>query len=256
VKALILAAGEGTRLQPLTWDRPKPMVTVGGRPLLEHAIGFVRRHNVTQIAINLHYRPEPIVRYFGDGSRFGVSITYSHEPELLGSAGAAKRLEWFFDTPFLVLYGDVLADFDLSPLIRQHHARGALATIALYEVDDPTRCGIVQLADDGRVIRFVEKPAPEAVFSNLANAGIYCVSPIVLRHIPRDRPCDFGQDLFPKLLSRNLHIDGYRPNGYILDVGSPQRLAVAEADFQAGRFHSSAAFDPEAVTTPSSAWPC
>jgi mannose-1-phosphate guanylyltransferase/phosphomannomutase len=248
MKALILAAGEGTRLQPLTWDRPKPMVTVGGRPLLEHAIGFVRRHNFTEVAINLHYRPESIVRYFGDGSRFGVSIIYSREPELLGSAGAAKRLEWFFDNPFLVVYGDVLADFDLDPVIRQHHARGALVTIVLYEVDDPSRCGIVQLADDARITRFVEKPAPGSVFSNLANAGIYYLNPALLRHIPRDRPCDFARDVFPKLLTRGLHIDGYCPRGYILDVGSPERLAAAEADFQAGRFRSSATTNERSVT--------
>jgi NDP-sugar pyrophosphorylase family protein len=248
MKALILAAGEDTRLQPLTWHRPQAMLTVGGRPLLEHAIGFIRRHKVTQIAINLHRKPQSIVRYFGDGRRFGVSITYSHEPELLGSAGAAKRLEWFFDSPFLVLYCGVLADFDLERLIREHDARNALATIVLYEADDPTQCGIVQLADDGRVLRFVEKPAREAVFSNLANAGIYYLSPALLRHVPRDRPHDFGQDLFPKLLSRGIRIDGYSPCGYILDVGSPERLAMAETDFRTGRFTSSAIVQPRSMT--------
>ena len=159
MRALILAAGEGTRLRPLTLTCPKPMLPVGGRPVLEHLVRLLRRHGVTEIAINLHYRPEVIVRHFGDGARFGVSITYSPEERLLGSAGAAKRLEWFFGETFFVLYGDVLTDLDLGSLVDRHRARRAAATLALYEVEDPTRCGIVEVAADGRIVRFAEKPA-------------------------------------------------------------------------------------------------
>jgi NDP-sugar pyrophosphorylase family protein len=235
VRALLLAAGEGTRLRPLTLDRPKPMLPIGGRPILEHLIDLLRRHGVTEIAINLHYKPEVIVDYFGNGARFGVSITYSREPELLGSAGAVKRLADFWTETFLVLYGDVLTNLDLTALVAQHWASGAQVTVALYEVEEPTRCGIVDLTDDGRIVRFVEKPAPEAVFSNLANAGIYVVEPEVLRHIPADQPFDFGRDLFPVLLEAGVPLSGHRAIGYVLDIGSSERYQQAEADWQAGR---------------------
>ena len=235
MKALILAAGEGTRLRPLTLDRPKPMLRVGGRPILDHLVDLLRRHGVTEIAINLHYKPEVIVDYFGDGARSGVSITYSPEAELLGSAGAVKRLASFWTETFLVVYGDVLTNLDLTALVAQHRSSGAQVTVALYEVEEPTRCGIVDLTDDGRIVRFVEKPAPEAVFSNLANAGVYVVEPEVLRHIPTNQPFDFGRDLFPVLLEAGVPLSGQRAVGYVLDIGSPERYQQAEADWQAGR---------------------
>jgi NDP-sugar pyrophosphorylase family protein len=239
VRALVLAAGEGTRLRPLTLDRPKPMLPIGGRPILEHLVALLRRHGVTEIAINLHYKPRMIVEHFGDGAGYGVSITYSFEERLLGSAGAAKRLEWFLSEPFLVLYGDVLSDLDLGGLVERHRARGAQATLALYEVEDPTRCGIVELAGDGRIIRFVEKPAPEAVVGNLANAGIYVLEPEVLGLVPPGQAFDFGRDVFPLLLERGGSVYGHRTPGYVLDVGSPERYAQAEADLRTGLFRPS-----------------
>jgi NDP-sugar pyrophosphorylase family protein len=234
MKALILAAGEGTRLGELTRDRPKPMLPLGGRPVLEHLVALLRHYGVTDIAINLHYRPEAIVQYLGDGTRFGVSITYSFEERLLGSAGAARRLDWFLSERFLVLYGDVLTDMNLLKLMEQHGARRSLATIALYRVPDPERCGIVQLDDDDRVICFVEKPA--AAIGNLANAGIYVLEPEVLRFIPSGLAFDFGHDLFPILLRMELAVYGYRADGYFLDIGSPERYTQAAADLRAGAF--------------------
>lgn len=214
------------------------MLPLGGRPLLEHLIALLCHHGVSGVAINLHHRPEAIVQHFGDGRRFGVPITYSLEEQLLGSAGAAKRLAWFFPETFLVLYGDVLTDLDLTTLIEHHRANGGLATIALYEPEDPTRCGIVELAADGRVMRFVEKPAPDAIAGNLANAGIYVLEPEVLQHVPEWGPCDFGRDLFPTLLWRGLPLHGFRVAGYVLDVGSPERYAQAQADLAAGLVRS------------------
>jgi len=240
MRALILAAGEGTRLRPLTADRPKPMLRVGDRPLLEHLVRLLRRHGVHEIAINLHYKPEPIVDHFGDGQRFGVQITYSHEDSLLGSAGAAKQLEWFLDDTFLVLYGDVLTDLNLTALVEHHHARAVAGTIAVYEVDEPTRCGIVQLGPDDRVVRFVEKPS-SAAFGTLANAGVYVLEPSVLQAVPAGQPFDFGHDLFPRLLAQGVHLSGYRAASYVLDVGSPERYAQAEADWREGRFRPDAA---------------
>jgi NDP-sugar pyrophosphorylase family protein len=239
MKAVILAAGEGTRLRPLTLDRPKPMLPVGGRPILEHLVAYLRRYHVTDIAINLHHKPDVVLEYFGDGRNFGVSITYSPEQQLLGSAGAVKALEWYLkDEPFFVLYGDVLTDVDLGVLMARHCATGALATLALHRVDDPWRCGIVQLDPDGWITRFVEKPPAWATYGNLANSGIYAVDPEVLREIPFGRPFDFGHDLFPALLARGAPLLGYASRHYVLDIGSPERYQRAEFDVRSGRFRS------------------
>ena len=233
MRALILAAGEGSRLRPLTLDRPKPMLPMGGRPLLEHSIQLLRRHGITEIAINLCYMPRAIVDHFGDGSDFGVAITYSREERLLGSAGAARRLDWFFNDTFVVLYGDVLTDIDLGVLLVEHRRRGALATVALKDVHDPWRCGIAQLAADGRIVRFVEKPSGRSV-GRLANAGVYALEPEVLDLIPPERPYDFGGDVFPRLIKRGLPIYGHRTDAYVIDIGSPKRYARAQADLRGG----------------------
>jgi mannose-1-phosphate guanylyltransferase/phosphomannomutase len=246
MKALVLAAGEGTRLRPLTLDRPKPMLPIAGRPLLEHLIALLAAHGIREIAINLHYRPEAIVDHFGDGSRFGVRITYSREPQLLGSAGAARRLDWFLDDTFLVLYGDVLTDVDLSSLIDAHRSFGGIGTIALSEADDPRRCGIAQVDKAGRITRFIEKPTTDE-FGNLANSGIYVLDRAAIDHIPPTRPFDFGTDLFPALLSAGLALYGVVALGYVLDIGSVDRYHRAESDLLAGRVRSHAAGAPSAT---------
>jgi len=238
MRALLLAAGEGQRLRPLTLHMPKPMVPVGGRPILAHLIGLLRRHGITEIAMNLHYQPEAIVDYFGNGEQFGVTLTYSYEEQLRGSAGAARSLEHFLTDAFVVLYGDVLTNVDLSSLVAHHHGSRSAGTIGLYEVSDPSRCGIVELDATGRVIRFVEKPAPGTIQGNLANSGILILEPSVLHYIPETEPVDFGLHLFPKLLSEGIPLSGKRLDGYILDIGSPDRLEQAEADYAAGVFHS------------------
>ena len=238
VRALILAAGEGQRLRPLTLHMPKPMVPVGGRPVLEHLIALLRVHGVQEVAINLHYRPEAIVEHFGDGTAFGTRITYSREEQLLGAAGAARALDTFLTDTFIVLYGDVLTNADLSALIAHHRTTGAAGTIGLYEVSDPSRCGIVELDDAGIMTRFVEKPAPGTIAGNLANSGIMVLEPSVLREIPPGEPYDFGLHLFPKLLEQGIPLAGARLDGYILDIGALDRLEQAEADYQSGRFRS------------------
>jgi mannose-1-phosphate guanylyltransferase len=240
MRALLLAAGEGTRLQPLTADRPKPMLPIGGAPLLEHLIRLLRHHGIQEIAINLHYTPDAIVAHFGDGHQFGVHITYSPEAKLLGSAGAARQLDWFLNDTFLVLYGDVLTNLNLTALIDHHYAHAATGTIAVHEVDEPTRCGVVKLAHDDRVVEFVEKPS-SAFLGTLANAGLYVLEPSVLRAVPAGQPFDFGRDLFPLLLGQGIPLYGYRATSYVLDVGSPERYAQAEADWRDGRFRLDAA---------------
>lgn len=244
MKALILAAGEGQRLRPLTLDRPKPMLPIGGRPLLDYLITWLRHHGIDKIAINLHYRPEVICTYFGDGSRLGVQLTYSYEPDLLGSAGAAKRLESFFDERLLVIYGDVLTDLDLTSLIDQHRHHGGLATLAVHRVPDPHRCGIVDVDERGRIRRFIEKPPAGATASNLANAGLYVLERASLEQVPTNQPYDFGHDLFPRLVAQGQPLYAVELPGYILDIGSHERYAQAELDLRSGRYIPADAVTP------------
>ena len=236
MKALILAAGEGTRLGPLTRDCPKPMLPVGGAPMLEHLVYLAVQHGASEIAINLHYKAHTIVDHFGDGGRFGAHITYSFEPELLGSAGAARQLQWFLDERFFLLYGDVLTDLDLTVLAERHVATGAVASLALYEVEDPSRCGMVLIDSDGLVRSFIEKPSRRESCGLLANAGVYVVDPTILQYIPCDRAYDFGHDLFPDLLRRGLPMYAFPTSAYVLDIGAPERYVQAQTDFESGRY--------------------
>ena len=230
MKAMILAAGEGRRLRPLTDAVPKPMLPVGGRPLLVHLIDLLRSHGVREIAINLHHQPEVISALLGDGRPFGVRITYSLEERLLGSAGGVKRMEAFFgDEPFFVVYGDVLTDLDLTALRAFHTSQGAALTMALHQPAALNECGVAELAEDGRILAFVEKPAPGEEPSRWANAGIYIVQPLVLRHIPPDTPFDFGADLFPLLLQRGVPLYGYASDALVVDIGTPEGYVRAEA---------------------------
>ena len=230
MRAVILAAGEGSRLRPLTETLPKPLLPVAGRPLLAHLIDLLRRHGVNEVALNLHHLPAAIPAYLGDGRRFGVRATYSLEERLLGSAGGVKRMEAFFgDEPFFVLYGDVLTDLNLTTLRAFHAARGAALTMALYRPEDISACGAVQVESTGRILAFFEKPAPGQEPSPWANAGIYVVDPAVLRSIPPDQACDFGADLFPLLLEQGVPLFGYASDALVLDIGSPARYRRAQA---------------------------
>lgn len=238
MKALILAAGEGTRLRPLTLERPKPMLPIGGAPVLAHLVRLLARHDVRDIAINLHYKPEAVTRYFGDGSAFGVRLTYSYEETVLGTAGALRKLGPYFDEPFFVVYGDLITNLDLSALALFHRQAQSALTITLYQVPRPWECGIVGMDEVGRVTRFVEKPPRTEIFSDQANAGIYVVEPALIERIPPAVFYDFGHDLFPRLLAEKAPMYGY-PIGdaYLLDIGSPEKYAQAERDWQAGRLH-------------------
>lgn len=235
MKAIILAAGEGRRLRPLTERVPKPLLPLAGRPLIDHLVALLAGNGVKEIAINLHHRPETIREHLGDGSKFGVRITYSHEEALLGSAGAVKRLGRFFDESFFVLYGDVLTNIDLSALAAYHRSRGAVLTMALHQTDEPERCGIAEVDSDGVVRRFQEKPVAGETSSRWANAGVYVVEPSVLRFIPQDSFFDFGDQLIPLLLERGEPVLAYVSDSYFLDIGSNERYRQAERDLASGR---------------------
>ena len=236
MKAMILAAGEGTRLRPLTLKAPKVMLPIAGKPILEYTLDLLQFHGITDAAINLHYLPNVVIDWLGDGSRFGIRVTYSVENPILGTAGALTRLRGFFDDTFVLIYGDVLTDLDISSLVRFHQAKEALATVALFEVDDPSACGIVEMDDDCRIVRFVEKPAPGITSSNLANAGIYVLEPSMIDHIPLDTFYDFGVHLFPALLDKGARLYGYVTRGYVIDTGTMENYRRAERDVLGGRF--------------------
>lgn len=238
-RAIVLAAGEGTRLRPLTLDRPKPMVPIAGAPLLDIALGWLRDQGLTEVAINLHYKPDVIVNYFGDGSAQGVRIHYSHEEKILGTAGAVRRIkEWVNGDPLVVVYGDVLTDLDLRAMLDFHRRQikrdpSTAVTMSLYHVPNPTEVGLVGMDEAGKVQRFVEKPKPEEVFTDLANAGILVMQPEVLDLIPDDTFCDFGLHVFPMLLAAGMSIYGWviPDDAYLLDIGSPEKYAQANREW-------------------------
>jgi len=233
MKAMILAAGEGTRMRPLTIEWPKPMLPIQGKPILEYTIELLRHHGITQIAVNLHHRPAVITEYFGDGRDLGVEITYSFEDQLLGTAGAVKKLEHYFDDTFLVFYGDVLTNLNLSALVDFHRTKAGIATIALYRVENPSACGIVELDKGCRIIRFVEKPPPQAVFSDLANSGILVLERAVIDHIPAGVFRDFGYHVLPDLLTKGHPMYGYPipDTFYLIDIGTMEKYERAQREW-------------------------
>jgi len=206
---MILAAGKGTRLYPLTKFLPKPMMPIGKRPLLEHILINLKSQGIKDIIINLHYKPDIITKYLGDGSQLELNITYSYEPKILGTAGAIKKVEKQLTKPFLVVYGDNFSKFKIDKLSQFHRAKQSLATIALSKGADPTSGGIATIDENNRIVQFLEKPKKHQVFSPWINAGIYIVEPELLKHIPKNKQYDFGHDLFPKLLQDHKDIFGY-----------------------------------------------
>jgi mannose-1-phosphate guanylyltransferase/phosphomannomutase len=233
MRAIVLAAGEGRRLAPFVSGLPKPMAPLGGRPLLEYTLALLRHHGVQEVAINLHHLGDAIATHFGDGRRFGLRLHYLRERRLTGTAGAVRQLRGFLGAEsFLVLYGDVLTDLDLTELAAFHRRHRSVATIALCALDDPSKRGVVQLARGDRVTGFVEKP--RNWLTPWSNGGIYVLEAGVLEHIPANCEYDFGRDLFPRLLMKGLPIRAFRGRGYLRDIGEPQSYLQAERDLRRG----------------------
>ncbi len=233
---MVMAAGAGTRLHPLTTLVPKPLVPIANRPVLEYTIENLRRHGITELVLNLHSHPELIRRHFGDGSSRGMRIHYSYEPKLLGTAGGVKNVEHFLNEgTFLVLSGDGLTDIDLTELLSFHRRRRALATIALKTVDMRFEYGVALMNPSGRIRRFIEKPRWSDVFSNEVNTGIYVFEPDALKMIPKGKVYDFGHQFWPKLLKERRPIHGYRTKSYWCDVGNLGEYRHAQHDALEGK---------------------
>lgn len=235
MKAMILAAGVGSRLDPLTRNLPKPLVPIVNKPVMEHIVELLAQHEFTDIMVNLHYHGEMIKGYFGDGSKWGVSIQYSEEDQLWGDAGSVKRCERFFDGTFMVVGGDDLADIDLSRLVKQHKEHKALCTIGLSLVDDPAEYGIVLVNERGKITRFLEKPKGEVIFSNMANTGVYVFEPEIFEFIPHGTRYGFGNNVFPLLLEQKRRFYGYLTSSYWRDVGNLKQYMEAHRDAVQGR---------------------
>lgn len=235
MKAMILAAGVGSRLDPLTRNIPKPMVPIINKPVMEHIIELLARNGFSKIMVNLHYHGDQIEGYFGDGSKWGVKIQYSCEDRLWGDAGSVKRCEQFFDSTFLVIGGDDLADIDLKRVVKQHKEHKALCTIALSLVDEPSEYGIVLLNERGKITRFLEKPKGEVIFSNMANTGVYVFEPEVFEFIPKGMTYGFGNDVFPLLLEQKKRFYGYLTSSYWRDVGNLKQYHETHRDALQGK---------------------
>ncbi len=225
MKAMVLAAGLGTRLRPLTYEITKPMVPVLDRPVMEHILDLLERHEFDGVIANLHYFPETIREHFGE------RISYRFEEELLGTAGGVRACaEFFGDEPFLVISGDALTDIDLGALVARHRASAGIATLAVKQVPDTREYGVVLHDRDGRITGFQEKPAPEEALSDLGNCGIYVFDPAIFDYFPERPFVDWAKDVFPTLLENDVPFHIHEVREYWNDVGSLGELRQGTFD--------------------------
>ena len=234
--AVVLVGGEGTRLRPLTLERPKPVLPLLGHPLLAYVLERLAAAGVTRVIFGCGYLPDPIQACFGERA-LGLTLEYVVEPRPLGTAGGIRHAaRGRVSDTFLALNGDILADAPLAELVAAHRAHGAVASIALTPVDDPSRYGLVRTGAGGDVLGFLEKPAPEEIDSDLINAGAYVLEPAVLDLIDDGQPVSIESETFPGLVGAGLF--AFAQGGYWSDVGTPESYIAAHHDLLAGRIHS------------------
>jgi NDP-sugar pyrophosphorylase family protein len=236
-KAMILAAGEGTRLRPLTDAVPKCLLPMGKTPIIKHQLRWLKRYGVRKVAVNLYHKSGEIKAALGDGVAYGVEIHYSPEETLLGTAGGVKRMEAFFNKTGYVVYGDTVSDVNLSSLAEFHRRKQALMTIVLFETENPSETGIVEIDEDGKVTGFTEKPLKGKERGNLSNGGIYILEPEILDYINDAGFCDFGFDVYPRLIEENVPVYGYRldPDEYLIDIGTIENYRQVNEDINTGK---------------------
>jgi mannose-1-phosphate guanylyltransferase/phosphomannomutase len=231
MRAVLMAGGSGTRLRPLTCDLPKPMVPILNRPIAEHIINLLKRHQITEVIATLHYLPDVLRDYFQDGSDYGVQMTYAvEEDQPLGTAGCVKNIAELLDETFLVISGDSVTDFDLTAAIEFHKQKKSKATLILTRVPNPIEFGVVITNEEGKIQRFLEKPSTSEIFSDTVNTGTYILEPEVLDYLPVNTETDFSKDLFPLLLAKNEPMYGYIAQGYWCDVGHLDAYREAQYD--------------------------
>jgi mannose-1-phosphate guanylyltransferase/mannose-1-phosphate guanylyltransferase/phosphomannomutase len=243
---MVLAAGLGTRLRPITFDMPKPMVPVLNRPVMEHILRLLARHDFTETIANLHWFPELIEEHFGDGSSCGVSLSYSKEEQLLGTSGGVRNVADFLGDEFLIISGDALTDLDLSAMREFHQSHDGIATLATKRVTDTSQFGVAITDKDGRISGFQEKPDPSEALSDLANCGIYMFRKEIFDFFPEpgtskaakegdpDGFADWAMDVFPRLLDSDVPFYSHEIDAYWNDIGNLAELRESTVDALTG----------------------
>lgn len=225
MKALVLAAGKSTRILPVTGGKPKPLLEIGEESVLGRNLRWLASQGIREVWINLHYRGNLIRRAIGDGSQYGLSIHYSEEEQILGTAGAVRRLKGEWEAAFLVVYGDSLYQFSIGELVQTHRRLRPLATVALFSFAETPHSGIagsrVEVNDEGYVVRFIEGEDPAVASLDLASAGVYVVEPALVETIPQETFYDFGYDCFPAILADGEKLGGHLIDGYCLGIDTP-----------------------------------
>ncbi|MFM8972223.1 MAG: sugar phosphate nucleotidyltransferase, partial [Actinomycetota bacterium] len=252
MRAVVLVGGEGTRLRPLTYTTPKPLLPIANVAHLERQLAWLGAHGVDEVVLSLGYLPDAFREHFRGDVFAGMRLAYAVEDEPLGTAGAIRFAAEGSRGRIVVCNGDILTDLDLTAMVAFHAERGAEATISLTEVGDPSAFGVVPTEDDGAVIAFVEKPAPGKAPSNWINAGTYVLEPAFLDRVPPRLNVSVEREVFPRMLARPGLLYGFRSDGYWLDIGTPEKYLGAHADALAGRLGNPPA--PGAVETAPGIW--
>ncbi len=246
MRAMLLAAGLGTRLRPITYDMPKPMVPVLNRPVMEHIARLLARHGFTEVIANLHWFPDLIQDYFGDGSSLGIELSYSYEEQLLGTSGGVRNVADFLGDSFLVISGDALSDIDLAAMREYHESHDGIATLATKRVADTSQFGVAITGADGRIQGFQEKPDPSEALSDLANCGIYMFRAEIFDYFPGPGQsklagegdpagfADWAMDVFPALLAGDVPFYSHEIDAYWNDIGNLEELRSGTVDALVG----------------------
>ncbi len=236
MKAMVLAAGVGSRLDPLTASVPKPLVPVVNKQVMEHIVRLLKKHGFKDVCANLHYLPDNIVSYFGDGSALGVNLQFEREAKLSGDAGGVRSCRKFLQSEtFIVIMGDLITDADLGALIRRHKEKRALASIAVKQMADVSRFGVIVRDKDDFITGFQEKPKQEEALSNLISTGIYILEPEVIDFIPESGDYGFGRQLFPKLVESGERVLSIEMESYWSDVGTIDQYRESNLHALAGQ---------------------
>ena len=235
MKAIILAGGRGERLKPLTDKLPKPMLKIAGKPVLEHIVDFFKKDGITDLIFSLYYLPGKITSYFGNGSKFGVRINYILEETgfPLGTAGAIVQAQKYIKNTFIVTYGDILRELDIGDMLRQYNKDRALATLAVYKNYSLDPKSMIQFDKKNEIDEFIERPKKEKLKKEFvwSNASFYIFGPEIFDYLPKNRPSDFGRDIFPKLIASGRKVVAYKQKGFFLDVGDIKKLKEVENYF-------------------------
>lgn len=236
MKALFLAGGMGTRLKPLTDDLPKPMVSIMGKPLLERNMIKLKNSGVDEIILSTSYKPHKIKEYFGDGAKLGLKIHYVCEDIPLGTGGAIKNAQKFFDETFIIFNADILSNIDIIDMLKFHREKHAAVTIAVTRVENPSQYGVIEYNEELYAESFTEKPKPSEIKSNYINAGIYIFEPDVLKEIPDSKVVSIERETYPLLLEKGYPIAVYKSKEYWMDIGTIDKYRQAHRDILNGSY--------------------